>query len=88
MDDLYKLYEVLGVWVGAIATFLAVVVSLRLARRAERPRLRVSVDERVFINPADVRDPANVSLEDFPLVISVAATNIGVTRVRVNAVGW
>ena len=86
--DRYRLFEVLGVWAGAIATFLAVVVSLRLARRAEQPRLMVTVDERVFINPAEVPDPGNVHVEDFPLVIVLTATNTGMTRVRVNGVGW
>jgi hypothetical protein len=88
VTDPYRLWEVLGVWAGAAATFAAVVVSLRLARRAEQPRLIVEIDQRVLLNPAEVDDPANVRLEDFPDVIVLTVTNVGATRVRVNSVGW
>jgi hypothetical protein len=88
MADPYRLWEALGVWAGAAATFSAVLVSLRLARRAERPRLLVTIDERVLVDPSNVRDPGNVRLEDFPDVIVLTVINVGVTRVRVNSVGW
>ena len=86
--DPLKLLEILGVWAGAIATFCAVVVSLRLARRAERPQMKVGIDERIIVDPGAAHDRSNIRLEDFPEVIVLSATNTGLTRVRVNSVGW
>jgi hypothetical protein len=87
-QDSYKLWEVLGTWAAAVATFSAVVVSLRLARQTERPRLRVSVDLRVLLDPAKVRDPGNVRPDEMPDMIYFEAVNVGLTRVRINSVGW
>jgi hypothetical protein len=50
--------------------------------------LKVSVDQRILVNPAEVHDPGNVRLENFPDVIVLTITNRGLTRVRVNSVGW
>jgi hypothetical protein len=85
--DRYQILETTGIWAGAIATFLAVIVSLWLSRR-DRPRLKVSVDERIIVDPAAVADPGNVQLADFPLVMILTATNTGPTRIRINGVGW
>lgn len=86
--DSYKLWEALGTWAAAVATFAAVIVSLWLARKAERPRLIVSCDQRVFIDPAMVRDPGHVKPEEMPDIISLDVTNVGMTRVRIIAIGW
>src|SRR6266478_2015919 len=86
--DGYKLWEVLGTWAAALATFSAVVVSLRLARQAERPRLRVSVEHRLLLDPAEIRDPENVRPEEMRDMIYFEAVNVGMTRVRINSVGW
>jgi hypothetical protein len=87
-SDPYRLFEALGIWAGAVATFAAVVVSLRLARRAERPRLAVKVDQWAYIDPAKVSDPGNVRVEDFPDVIVLTVTNLGLTRARIDSVYW
>lgn len=60
----------------------------RRATESTRPRLLVSIDERVLVDPSNVRDPGNVRLEDFPDAIVLTVTNAGLTRVRVNSVGW
>ena len=86
--DPYKLWEMLGTWAAAIATFAAVIVSLRLARRAEMPKLTVSCDERLLLDPAVIRDPGNVQPDEMPAMIFLVVTNIGMTRVRINSVGW
>lgn len=86
--DHYKILEMLGTWAAALATFAAVLASLWLARKAERPRLIVSCDQRVLIDPANVEDPGNVQPEEMPDIISLNVTNVGLTRVRINSVGW
>jgi hypothetical protein len=86
--DPYKLWEMLGTWAAAIATFAAVIVSLRLARRAERPQVTVSVDQRLLLDPAKIPDPGNVQLDNLPDMIALTITNVGLTRVRINSVGW
>lgn len=75
-------------WAAAIATFLAVVVSLRLARRADGPRMKVFADKRIFIDPGAVPDRSNVNLTEMPEILYLEATNVGVTRVHVIGVGW
>jgi hypothetical protein len=86
--DPFRIWEVLGTWAAAVATFAAVIVSLRLARRAERPRLRVSVDHRLLLDPAKFRDRANVRPDEMRDMVYFEAVNVGMTRVRINSVGW
>jgi hypothetical protein len=86
--DPYKLWEVLGTWAAAVATFAAVLVSLRLARTAELPRLVVSCDQRILVDTSLARDPGNIQAGEMPDVISLDVTNVGMTRVRINSVGW
>jgi hypothetical protein len=86
--DPYRLWEVLGTWAAAIATFAAVLVSLWLARKAERPKLRVTVEAMQLVDPAQITDPENVRLDEMPTKVFLVVTNIGMTRVRINSVGW
>jgi hypothetical protein len=86
--DPYKLWEVLGTWAAAIATFAAVLTSLWLARKAERPRLRVTVEAMKLVDPSKVLDPERIRLDEQPTRIFLVATNVGMTRIRINSVGW
>jgi hypothetical protein len=86
--DPYKLWEVLGTWAAAVATFAAVIVSLRLARRAERPQLRIRADLRLLLDPAKVADPENVRRDQLPEMIFLDMANVGLTTARITSVGW
>ena len=45
-DQKIQLWNAIGTWVAGIATFCAVIVSLHLARRVEKVRLRTRVGIR------------------------------------------
>jgi hypothetical protein len=79
LDQQIQVWNAIGTWVAGIATFAAVVVSLHLARRSERVRLRVRTGIRLVIQGDGT--PAHEVLE-------FHATNIGDRPVTVASVGW
>lgn len=71
-------------WLSAIGTLLAVVVSLWLARRDSRVRLRVSVGVRkIFVERKIYAKPA-----EEPDFVVVAVTNVGRRVATVNGLLW
>ena len=66
-------------WLSALGTIAAVIVSLRLARSATTPKLRVSAGVDVIIGSDGV---------EYPKYLSVRVTNIGNPDAEVNGIGW
>ena len=68
----------IGQVVGAVATFMAVWVSLRLARKARVPDARLKVSTVLIISPGlnDIR------------VLMFSVTNSGERSIHVRTVGW
>ena len=64
---------------GALATFLAVLVSLYLAARGRRPRLKLTAGERLIITPGQ---------PDHVRVLSFSVANAGERPVHVRGIGW
>lgn len=85
--DPYRLWELVGVWLSAIGTLGAVIVSLWLASRASRPQLRILVDKRVLISQVQ-SGRHSVQLKDFPDVVYLEATNIGTPPIHIIGVSW
>lgn len=67
----------IGQVAGAVATFLAVVISLYLARDSRRPRAAVRVGERLIIG-------GQMDLE----VLMFSIANVGIRPIHVRSVGW
>lgn len=87
MRDPYRLWEVLGTWASAAATFGAVIVSLWLASRQSRPRLRVWADKRILISGISA-GTAEIRPADFPDKLVIDIANTGAMPVKVVAIGW
>ena len=79
LDQKIQIWNTLGTWLAGIATFAAVVVSLHLARRGERLRLKVFAGLRLVIRGDGT--PAEEHL-------NIGVTNLGDRAVIVNTVGW
>jgi hypothetical protein len=70
----------IGQILGALGTFLAVLVSLYLARRGEKPKLSLRATIGVLINPGE-EGP-------FPRIIDITVRNKGVLNAHVSQYGW
>lgn len=79
LDQQIQIWNVVGSWVAGIATFAAVLVSLHLARRTERVRLKVSAGLRLVIR-GDGTPPEEH--------LNIGVTNLADRAVTVNTVGW
>lgn len=79
LDQQINLGNMIGTWVAGIATLSAVLVSLHLARRSERLRLKVTAGLRLII--AGDGSPAEEHVE-------IRVVNLGDRVVTVNTVGW
>ena len=79
LDQKIQIWSAVGIWVAGIATFAAVVVSLYLARRGEKLRLKVHAGLRDVVvgdgTPIDKR-------------LSIGVTNLGDRPVTITSVGW
>jgi hypothetical protein len=79
LDQKIQLWNAVGTWIAGIATFLAVVVSLQLARRAERVRLKATAGIRlVFMGDGS---PAEEH-------VGVTVVNQANRPLTINSVGW
>lgn len=79
LDQQIQVWNAIGTWLAGIATFAAVVVSLLLATRADRVRLKVHAGIRLlFIGDGS---PAEELLE-------IHVTNLGDRPATVTSVGW
>lgn len=79
LDQKIQVWNVIGTWVAGMGTLAAVVVSLRLAGRAERLRLRASVGLRIII--AGDGTPSEEQ-------VAFTVVNLGDRAVTVNSIGW
>jgi hypothetical protein len=79
LDQQIQVWNAIGTWLAGIATFAAVVVSLRLASRVDRVRLKVHAGIRLLF--LGDRSPAEELLE-------IHVTNLGDRPVTVTSVGW
>ena len=79
VDQKIQLWNAIGTWVAGIATFAAVVVSLHLARRVEKVRLRARVGIRQMFQGDGT--PGQELLE-------FHVTNLGDRPVTVVSLGW
>lgn len=79
LDQQIQIWNAVGTWVAGIATFAAVLVSLNLARRSERVRLKVFAGFRLVIR-GDGTPPEEH--------LNIGVTNLGDRSVTINTVGW
>ncbi|MNC51738.1 hypothetical protein D3C75_1010430 [compost metagenome] len=79
LDQHIQIWNAIGTWVAGVATLAAVVVSLHLARRADRVRVRISVGLRLVF--AGDGTPAEEH-------VGFTIVNLGDRSVTVNAIGW
>ena len=79
VDQQIQVWNAVGTWLAGIATFVAVVVSLRLAGKAERVRMKVSAGVRLLIRGDGT--PAERQIE-------IGVTNLAERPVTVDSVGW
>jgi hypothetical protein len=87
-SDWWNVANVVGTWLAAIGTIGTVIVALRLASRAERPRLRVEAERGPWVNRSEAREPGIIYPDEMHDSITLEITNVGSTRVRINSVGW
>lgn len=79
LDQKIQIWNAIGTWLASIATFLAVFVSLYLARKAERVRIMVNVGIRLVF--AGDGSPAEEH-------VGITVVNQGDRPVTINSVGW
>lgn len=79
LDQQIQIWNAVGTWLAGIATFGAVVVSLHLARRSEKVRLKVFAGLRMV-----VRGDGSPSEEH----LNIGITNIGDRPTTITTVGW
>lgn len=79
LDQQIQIWNVVGTWLAGIATFLAVLVSLHLARRAERVRITATAGIRLVF--AGDGSPAEEH-------IGITVVNQGDRPVTINSIGW
>ena len=78
-DQRVQLWLVVGTWVAGLATLLAVITSLWLARRGERVRLKIWVGIRDLVGDDGSRWGECVCFD---------VTNVGDRPVTINLIGW
>jgi hypothetical protein len=79
LDQHIQLWNTIGTWVAGAATVGAVILSLHLARRAERIRVRTTVGVRLVF--AGDGTPAEEH-------VGFTIVNLGDRPVTINSVGW
>ncbi len=79
LDQKIQIWNAIGTWFAGIATFLAVLVSLYLARKAERLNLKVSAGIRLIFEGDGSPAEENVG---------ITVTNLGDRPVIINSIGW
>ena len=79
LDQKIQIWNAIGTWIAGIATFLAVAVSLHLAKREGRAHIKASAGIRLIF-PGDGTPPE----EHFGVTV-VSLTNRPLT---INSIGW
>ena len=77
-DQKVQLWMVVGTWVAGLATLLAVMTALYLAKNVEKVRLKIFVGIREVF-PGDGSSPEHVCFD---------VTNVGQRPVTITGVGW
>lgn len=79
VDQQIQVWNAVGIWLAGIATFVAVVVSLHLARNADRVRLQANAGIRlVFAGDGTTAEEH----------VGISAVNRGNRPVTINSIGW
>ncbi len=78
-DQQVQIWNTIGIWLAGLATFAAVLVSLHLARRHERIRLKSFAGLRIVYR-GDGSPPEEH--------LNISVTNLGERPVIINSVGW
>jgi hypothetical protein len=73
------LWETAGTWLAGVATLLAVIVSLVLARR-DRIRLGISAGHRIEVVPG--------AAGPYPEFLVIAVRNVGSRPATIEGIGW
>ena len=73
-------WAAIGQIAGAVGSFAAVATALYLARREERPKLRLTAGIRISIGQGD--------LAPYPEFVVITVRNIGLTTAHLNQFGW
>jgi hypothetical protein len=79
LDQKIQLWNAVGTWVAGLGTLAAVIVSLYLASRSDRVKLRVNVGLRVIF--AGDGSPAEEQ-------VGFSVANLGDRPVTITSVGW
>jgi hypothetical protein len=75
----WKLINSFAPWFSAVATFIAVLVSLYLATRQSRVRLQIWAEHRVLLGGSEKEPRDN---------LSISVVNTGNRKVRITSIGW
>lgn len=79
LDQQIQIWSAVGTWVAGIATFIAVLVSLYLARRAEAVKIKTDVGVRLIF--AGDGTPAEKH-------VGFSAVNLGDRPINIVSIGW
>jgi hypothetical protein len=79
LDQQIQVWNAVGTWVAGIATFLAVIVSLHLARKSERVNLRTNLGIRLVFEGDGTPAEEHVGF---------SVVNLGERPVNVVSIGW
>ena len=79
-SEFWSKWAAIGQIVGALGTFAAVITSLYLSRRSEKPRLKVDAGVRMLIGHG--------SKKPYPEYISITVRNVGTQTAHVTQFGW
>ena len=78
-QETLQILNTIGTWLASIGTLAAVIVSLHLARRDSRVKLKVSAGHRVLVTPGQMGTP------DY---CSIRVVNIGFRPANITGIGW
>lgn len=81
-SDKIALFSAIGGWVSGIGTFLAVLVSLYLANRKPKLRLKCQISEMTIVS----RSPINHGSQKPGIAMII--TNLSSVPVRIQSLGW
>lgn len=79
--DKINLFNACGAWFAAIGTFSAVTLSLYLASRDRRIRLKISAGHRIVVTQGS-------SETEHPDFCSISVVNVGFRKATITGIGW
>lgn len=78
-QETFQILNTVGTWLAGIGTLSAVIVSLYLARRDSKVKLKVCAGHRVLVTPGQKATP------DY---CSIRVTNVGFRPATITGIGW